>query len=251
MPVHFEECEDIHLNNAPLREVICQVRFPQKLRIANEDPVAFQEAIGGRFPELEIEQPVLIGPLGHESPNVEIQPRIFRFKDRVENYSVSLAPDFFALVSKSYDDWAGFSDHLRFVSEAFQRVYSIDYATRIGLRYVNVLTLENSGARSLQELISIVREELVVLLRLPEIENPYVVKQEIRAKVDDDGDFTLRFGLKDGTQDEYILDFDRYITGEVTIDDLLERCDRYHRAIYCAFRWAIAHGKLEVFRPAW
>jgi uncharacterized protein (TIGR04255 family) len=249
MPVHFKEYPDIHLNRAPLNEVICQVRFPPILRIANEDPVDFQEAIRERFPKFEIEQPVIIGPLGQPSPQIELKPRLFRFKDRADNYSVTLAPDFFALVSKAYDSWTDFSDQLEHIFYHVQEAYRIQYAVRIGLRYVNVLNFENTGTSSFDNLISVVRADLVSLFRIGEIEAPYTVRQEIRTKIAEDGNFTLICALKENRQDEFILDFDRYIEGEIEIHDLLERCDRFHRSIYSAFRWSIAEGKLGIFDP--
>jgi uncharacterized protein (TIGR04255 family) len=249
MPLHFEQYPDIHLRNAPLQEVICQVRYPAILRIANEDPVAFQEAIRERYTDIQIEQPVIVGPLGQETPQVELKPRLFRFKDRTDNYSVALALDFFALVSKSYNSWNEFSDNLEFVFQRFQSVYHIQYALRIGLRYTNVLTLEKTGTRNLDELISLVRDEIVMLFRISEIENPYSVRQEIRTEVDKDGDFTLMCGLKEKGSTDFILDFDRYIEGEIEVDNLLDRCERYHHTIYNAFRWAIADDKLDVFDP--
>jgi uncharacterized protein (TIGR04255 family) len=252
MPVRFPERPDVHLNNAPLQQVICQVRFPPILRIATEEPTGFQELIRGTFPKLGIEQQVLIGPFGPlvrtTPPGMEVAPRIFRFQDQTENRSVTLAPDFFALVFDSYNNWRTFSETLSFVFEAIQKIYRIPYATRIGLRYINVLTLENTKTRSFDELLSILRDELVMLLRIPEVETPYLLTQQVRTKVDD-GDFAFRFGLREGTSDKFELDFDRYIEGEVEVDNLIERCERYHRLIYNAFRWCIAEGKLDVFEP--
>jgi uncharacterized protein (TIGR04255 family) len=250
MPIRFKEYEDVHLRNSPLKEVICQIRFHPILRIANEDPVNFQEAIRNRFPEIQIEHPFLIGPLGIETPKAEPKPRVFRFKDQGANYSVALAPDFLALVSNQYTKWHEFSDYLSFVFKAFQDIYHIQYATRIGLRYINVLTFQNTRTNTLSELIGMVRDEVVVLFRISEIEEPYVVKQEIRAKVDDDGDFTIRIGLVEEKREELALDFDRYTDEQVSVDDLIERCHRYHRDVYNAFRWVIIDEKMRIFEPA-
>ena len=247
MPIRFKVYEDVHLRNAPLREVICQIRFHSILRIANEDPVSFQEAIRDHFPEIQIEHPLLVGPLGIEAVRAEPRPRLFRFRDLDANYSVALAPDFLALVSNRYSKWNEFSDHLSFVFDAFQDIYRIQHATRIGLRYINTLGFQNTGTTALTELISVLRNEIVGLFRIPEIEEPYVVKQEIRTRVDTDGDFTLRVGLTEEKREEITLDFDRYIDEEVRVDDLLERCQRYHRDLYNAFRWAIADEKIRIF----
>jgi uncharacterized protein (TIGR04255 family) len=247
MPVHFEDFEDFHLGNSPLAEVICQVRFPTILGISKEDPVDFQENVREYFPELEIEQTVLISPLGHESVQSELKPRIFRFKDSEDNYSVTLAPDFFALVSKSYTTWIDFREKLQYVTEAIQSIYRIPYANRVGLRFINVFTIENTGTSDFEELTDIFCDSLVTLLRIPEIESPYVLNQEIRTRVNDDGDFTLRFGLREETTNELVLDFDRYCTEKTSLEDLRSCCDRYHKSIYNAFRWAIKTDRIDIF----
>ena len=40
-----------HFNNAPIHEVICQLRFPTNLSINNAVPADFQEAIREEFPQ--------------------------------------------------------------------------------------------------------------------------------------------------------------------------------------------------------
>ena len=66
----FPSSEDVRLKNAPLAEVICQVRFPPVLRIGSEQPADFQERIRGRFPQLGVEQGMVVrmAPLEGEPP---------------------------------------------------------------------------------------------------------------------------------------------------------------------------------------
>ena len=67
--------------------------------------------------------------------------------------------------------------------------------------------------------------------------------------------FTLRYGvaLKDENSSElaFVLDFDRYAEGQITLDGLMGRCDNYHREIYNAFSWCIQDEKRAVFKPMW
>lgn len=251
MPVHFIEHEDIHLDNAPLSEVICQIRFPPLLRLINQQPAEFQEHVREKFPKISIEQPVIVGPLDKfgTAPQAHISPKVFHFANKTNTCAVSLAPDFLALRSTSYSTWATFSEQLRFAFEALQAVYDVPYATRIGLRYINLLTLANTGRESFEELTSLVRPELVALFQLDEITEPYLVKQELRTHIENDGDFTIRVSLVEAEENALLLDFDRYTEDEeILLDDLIERCDRYHRLVYNAFRWAIADN-LHVFGP--
>lgn len=249
MPVHFPDYPDVHLRNAPLQEVICQIKFPVLFRISSENPYGFQELVRSRFPHVEIEHPIIVGPLGEEKAQAQLQPRIFRFRDQQQSYSVVLAPDFLALVCQKYSGWREFSEALRFVYQAFQKEYDIEVATRIGLRYINILTINNTKASGFHELLQILRPEFTIWFKVPEIEAPNVVKHEIRASVENDGHLTMRFGIPDGETEQFALDFDRYTENKTHPDELLERCDNYHRCVYNAFRWAIADGKLAIFDP--
>lgn len=251
MPLNFPIVDDIHLANAPLREVICQVRSPTVLRIAHEEPVGFQEQVRARFPVLEIERAVIVeAEEKGERGRVVVRP-VYRFYDQNRTYMVTLNVDSYALSTKDYTHWPDFSDTLTYIAEAFQKVYEIPYATRIGLRYINMLDTISTGLKSFDGVLDLLRGELTVMLRTGVILSPDLVMQQIR--VANNGDqLTFRFGLiYEGSPAEpkFVLDFDQYVEGEIDLDDLLHRCDRYHRLIYNAFRWCIADGKLHVFQP--
>jgi uncharacterized protein (TIGR04255 family) len=252
MPLNFPVVEDVHLSNAPIREVICQVRFPRILRIAHEEPVAFQERIRKRFPLLEAERRVVIETEGVKpGGKAEFPPSIFRFRNPERTRMLSLAPDFFALSFTDYEHWEGFADWLLDAADAVQEVYAVPYSTRIGLRYINMVDCSFAGFPSFEEVLGLFRGELTAMLRTDVILSPRLSMHRIETMSDGDA-FTFRYGLtREGTPPEprFVLDFDHYAEGELGLDDLLDRCERYHRHIYNAFRWCIADGKLGVFRP--
>ena len=252
MPLNFPTVEDIHLAHAPLREVICQVRFPTILRIAHEEPAEFQERIRARFPALEVESGVVI-EMEKLKPGgrVGFRPPVYRFHNRDRTCTVSLAPDFYALSTTAYRHWADFADHLAYAADAIQEVYAIPYATRIGLRYINILDATFTDSGAFDDVLHLLRDELTVMLKTDAILSPELAMQRIQATTDGDR-FTFRYGLiHEGTPPEpkFVLDFDLYAEGNIDLDDLLPRCDRYHRVIYNAFRWCIADGKLAVLQP--
>ncbi len=47
----------------------------------------------------------------------------------------------------------------------------------------------------------------------------------------------------------FMLDFDYFEEGQLELEHLVARCDRYHRTIYNAFRWSLRPASLEIFRP--
>ena len=252
MPLNFPIVEDVHLANAPLREVICQVRFPILLRIAHEEPAALQERIRARFPMLETERGVVI-EMEQLKPGERagFSPPVYRFHNPDRTCTVSLAPDFYALSTTSYRHWADFADHLAYAANAAQDVYATPYATRIGLRYINVLDHTFSPSGEFGGVLELLRDELTVMLKSDAILSPELAMQRIQATTDEDR-FVFRYGLfHEGTPPEprFMLDFDLYTEGNMNLDSLLARCDRYHQIIYSAFRWCIADGKLDVFQP--
>jgi len=248
----FPQREDIRLQRAPLAEVICQVRFPPVLRIASEQPVAFQELIRGQFPQLAVEQGVMVhmAPLGTEPLSAKSEPRIFRFKSPDGHTTVSLALNFYALSTTSYTHWADFLDLLQLVNQAACEVYDLPYAVRVGLRYINHLTLDNTGASSVTELWEVLRPELTALLRGDCWDEPLeMLNQILLAGEEENERLTLRSGFKGGGEPVFLLDFDYYAEGNISLGNLSALCQRYHSVIYNAFRWCIREEKLAVFVP--
>jgi len=247
----FPQREDVHLQYAPLAEVICQVRFPPVLRIANEQPIAFQERIRRQFPQLAVEQGMVIrmAPLGAESPLAKPEPRIFRFKSPDGHTVVSLAIGFYALSTTAYTHWADFLNLLQLVNQAACKVYDLPYAVRVGLRYINHLTLENTSSESIMEMWEILRPELTVLLRSDFWDEPVEMIDHLLLAGGENEQLTLRHGFRGGAEPVFLLDFDYYSEGNIPLDNLTALCQRYHDVIYDAFRWCIRNEKLAVFAP--
>lgn len=248
----FPQREDIRLQRAPLAEVICQVRFPPILRIASEQPVAFQERIRERFPQLTVEQGMIVraAPLEEEPPLAKSEPRIFRFKSPDGHTVVSLALNFYALSTTLYTHWAGFLELLQLVNQAACAIYNLPYAARVGLRYINHLTLHNTGTGSVSELWEVLRPEITALLRSACWDEPVeMLNQLLLAGEGENEQLTLRSGFRGGKELIFLLDFDYYSEGNIPLEDLSALCQRYHDIIYNAFRWCIREEKLAVFAP--
>jgi len=249
--IYFPKQEDVRLQRAPLAEVICQVRFPPVLRIVNEDPVAFQERIRGSFPQFSIEKGMVVEMtrLGTEPPSAKPTPPIYRFQSPDGHTMVSLALTFYALSTTSYTHWEDFLDLLQLVNRAAHEEYDLPYAVRVGLRYINQLTFENTDAGSVTELWDILRPELTVLLRGDCWDEPLQMGSQLLLAADENERLTLRSGFRSGEEPVFVLDFDYYAEGSISLENLPALCQRYHDVIYNAFRWCIREEKLAVFAP--
>jgi uncharacterized protein (TIGR04255 family) len=162
---------------------------------------------------------------------------------------VSLALDFFALSTTSYTNWEEFLELLQLVKQSACDVYNIPYATRVGLRYINHLTLENTGANNVVELWGILRPELTTLLRVECWDEPQEMLNVLLLAGDESERLILRSGFRSGEEPVLVLDFDYYSEGNISLDNLMDLCNCYHDAIYYAFRWCIPDERLEVFNP--
>lgn len=251
MVVDFPAKPDVALASAPLAEVLCQVRFPPILRIAAEQPWKFQEHLRGRFPRLSVDQGFVVAVpqlAGSAAPPVR-QPPLHRFEAADHGSTVTLALDFVAVSTTAYTSWAHFIGDLRLAIDALRVVYEPAFSTRLGLRYINKLTLENTHAQSWEEMASILRPDLTHLFRT----DAWSASQALLTQVVlDAGNKTLHLSVGyDGTppSPSCILDFDLFAEGEIATGELVDRATDYHDLIYRAFRWCIREDRLEVFGP--
>lgn len=252
MPLNFPDQPDIRLENPPLAEVVCQVRFPPLLRIANEDPAEFQEHIRSEFPQIGVEHGFLLkipGPGALGSPAAEPQSKIFRFLTPDSQTAISLAPDFYALSTKDYKDWDDFARYLALAHEAIQQVYSPAYATRIGLRYINRFSRSNTGCQTLLELLDILRPELTA-----QAHNDiwgHALEMNCRLVLSGEpGKLTLGTSYgHEGEEPVFVLDLDYFEEDRLEMQDLVSRVTSYNSILYRAFRWSIQDDKLSLFKP--
>lgn len=136
--------------NAPVHEVICQLRFPTILSINSTEPADFQELIRDEFPQYLRQQqtlpPKVIGA-GTPNPRVEQLPPItnYTFLSADGKWKLNLTRDFIALSTIHYSSWEEFARHLDKPLASFIKLYHPAYFQRVGLRYVNIISREKMG----------------------------------------------------------------------------------------------------------
>jgi uncharacterized protein (TIGR04255 family) len=252
MRIKFPQLPEVRLKKSPLREVLCQVRFPPILRIEKEAPANFQEAIRNRYPNLEVEHGVVlqfgINPMT-DKPTLETSAKIYRFKSLDSKSNVALSTDFFALSTSEYSHWHDFLDNFSFVEHAVQDEFSLPAISRIGLRFINKFTRKNTGCTSYQELLGLFRDDLTCFIRSEAWTEPI---ETISQFVIPDGKakLTIRFGFgREQKEQFFILDFDYFEDRQIEFKNLGKRLNQYHNQIYQAFRWCIKENSLERFEP--
>jgi len=107
----------------PLKEVICQLRFPAVLAISANPPSDFQEAIRQEYPLYEPSVPLeqlpedvnrVIASIGISFP---LGGRTHAFTTLDHRRMVTLSQDAIALTDRTYVDWPSFRANLRFVAD--------------------------------------------------------------------------------------------------------------------------------------
>lgn len=253
MAINFPRQPEIQLAHPPLEEVVCQVRIPLILRISREEPIDFQEQIRQRFPQLQWEDGVQVQfpvPGNPNVPSAEFKPRLFRFINSDEHTAVSLTVNFFALSTHHYTHWQDFAADLQLTYDAVQNVYQPAYATRIGLRYINRLTLANTHTQDKEALFSLLRPELTAMLRGSVWQDAADMVCQLTFS-DQTAQLHFRIAYEEvENAPTFLLDFDYFEKGNLPLADLIERCDQYHAIIYNAFRWSLLDETIERFQSA-
>lgn len=250
MTIHFPKTQEVPLASPPLDEVICQVRFPPILRIANEEPVDFQELIRGRYPVIQKKhtfQLQLAEPGNPGESSIEPQPIMFLFTNPDDKGQLALSPGFYAVSTERYVGWDAFMQDLKLAHETVGEIYQPAFSTRIGLRYINRLTTSNTQATTQKELFKLIRKELTATLRGKVWENAAEMFGVVNFTSPAE-QMNLRYGYEIiDTVPTFLLDFDVFEEGRLDLSEVLSRCERYHEEIYHAFRWSITKEALDHF----
>ncbi len=237
MAQHFPQYPDVPLEQAPLGEVICQVRFSPIFRIASDPPSDLQEAILEWFPEASLAD--------------DADPHLFQFLSHDAGWALRIGFEAFTLSTRRYTVWDEFSAYLAVVQNAMQQVYRIPSYRRIGLRYVNVFTPANTGRESIAEISDVLRSELALPFRTEAFADASELATHVLLN-ESGGTLAMRVGAQSSSVaggPVVFLDLDFYVEGLLSTDGLIERCTEYHDTIYNAFRWSLNPETLNVFGP--
>lgn len=245
MPI-FPPQPRVVYQRTPLRNVACELRFPQVLRIQADIPSNFQERIRQHFPRYESVHNAFLGELPKEliqlmgAPPAGVTHRFLSNDD----YVLVLGPGSLVLSTETYTRWENFKSKLNEGLQALIDVYQPSYFERIGLRYQNFidrekLSIEDWAWRDL------VRPELAGELAIEEwAQSAIEATSLVRCPINGHSDFVrLQHGLAkfEGSPNlVYGLDFDFYNDTQVEIGDAENVIERLHATSGPAFRWSIS-----------
>lgn len=133
-----------------LADVICQLRFPTILAIGAREPVDFQEAIRGVFPNYQLrydQLPPKVTALPGQPAKVEPQKPVanHQFATADGKYRINLSQGFISLTCHSYTCWEEFARMMDKPLASFIEIYKPAHFERVGLRYLNAISRRDLG----------------------------------------------------------------------------------------------------------
>ena len=242
----FPQTERVLYSRSPLTQVICQIRFPSILRIESQAPADFQEKIRHAFPIFEraggagAQQ---IPPEFAQFFSMQEGGTSYVFKTEDESYKFTLSGGSISLTCEAYTRWEAFERNLSTLVQAFVDVYKPSFYSRIGLRYINIISREDLGLEG-APWVDLLRPEIVGELSLPQWEaRSFEARSTIRVKMSNDaGSIFFQHGLAqagDGEALVYAIDFDFYKDTKTEVGDAGTVLEGFHERSGRAFRWCI------------
>ena len=188
-------------------------------------------------------------PGSSKAPAADFAPRLHRFGSPDKTTAVSLTVDFYALSTKQYTHWQEFAADVQLATDAVQKVYSPAHATRIGLRYINQLTTENTDVANRADLLDLLNPSLTAVISDSVGDSATAFNSQLLF-TDEQKQLQMRVGFEEADDGPLVtVDIDHFETGSLPLEEVLERCGGYHDTIYNAFRWALKDEALTRFAP--
>jgi uncharacterized protein (TIGR04255 family) len=255
----FPEARRVIFHRNPLRQVICQVRFPPILRIDAEIPASFQERIRKSFPNFAETSEVTM----EVPPGVQVPPEMLRqalqstgirnyeFTSEDENWKLNLTRTFVALSTTAYRRWEEFRERLNEPLNALVHEYSPTHFSRIGLRYIDVIKPSELGLAGvtwgelLQPYVLGVLGSPDVGGHIKDFENRYEISLA-------DGRSLVRLVTRFvDEKDErcYMIDSDFFNTDRTEIDHGFDILDYFNVRSSRLIQWVITKRLYEAMEP--
>lgn len=250
----FPKTERVLYRKNPLKQVICQIRYPAILKIDVGLPADFQEIIRKEFPiyqeNNEISNLQLPENVMQAVPKEMLEMlggagnRRFQFKTQDGNWGITLTKDFIALETSNYSNWEEYRKYLEIALNAFVKIYEPSFLTRIGLRYVNVIDRPALGLEdcSWYELLA---DFILGGLAVAEIRDEILEhKGSMIVQLEHKEDLVrIQHGFVQDNSNPlnimYLLDNDFYTTNETEVNNVIDKLNNFNTLNRRLFRRCI------------
>lgn len=252
----FPDSPRVIYRKNPLEEVICQLRFPEILRIDAELPASFQDSIRKEYPlfrEHSADQlrdklpPEVVRLFAGEMSE---SPRAFDFLAADESWKVGLTRGFLSLSTTHYVRWEEFRDRLNELQRVLIDNYAPAFYARVGLRYKNVIRRSAIGDPEVAW-HSLLESHILGEIGCAEV-NPRIVEAARRTTFSAAGEWNVRLqhGLRaDEDETVYVIDSDFFRDARTEISDVSGYLNEFNRESGRLFRWCVTRPLHEAMDP--
>jgi uncharacterized protein (TIGR04255 family) len=243
------------LQDAPLRVVLCQLRFPPLFRFEEANTRSFAAALGEEYPLVSEDQlqvmELNVSPQGAVRSQGSPTHAVFRLESEQRDRAITLGHEWLSLETTEYAGFDEFSEQWRLALGAALDAFDFAHELRLGLRYVN--ELEVGPSASPERLRDILTDNVLGALNLDASAERLVRSwQEVRFR-HDHGGYTMQHGYVENADQAwvYILDYDGYREGKraIEVDEQVEALKTMNHHIFRLFRKSVTESTFARFRP--
>ncbi|MBI3915960.1 MAG: TIGR04255 family protein [Betaproteobacteria bacterium] len=226
-----------------IKTAVCELRFPTILELDRRAPSEFQTKIRKLYPFYEA---AVIEQVGAGAPEEILKERRYLFRSKDKRWTVTLKNFSIALETSQYVDFGDFFSRLTQILASAKDLVDADFYTRIGLRYINVVPIEDGN------LDGWINRDLIGPAVNGVLGTPDKFQSFIRGSIEN-GLFLIKHGLQDQTADSaapkgYLLDFD-YASENVEHAAVEARIKAFNQMNFSLFSWCLGEKAKNKLGP--
>ena len=226
-PLNLPEVEPAQFEKNFIKTAVCELRFPALLEFEKNQLGKLQHELRKEFPNYEKQQSFsLLNPEEKEMRHL--------LTSRKKEWIVSIRTYSIAVQTDRYTHFGEFSAMANRVFAKALPLLDTDFFTRVGLRYINEIRIEDG------EVAGWINEDLIAPIAHGIYCKVDRFMQEVRG-TGKTGQFTFRHGIagpEEAKRDIYIVDFDFY-NENVQAEAVAAMMSDFNREAFQFFRWAM------------
>ncbi len=233
-----------------ITKVIARVDFQPILRLKQEEPAAFQEAIRENFPRLDRKDSIDISIKPGEVP-VPSKTPTWEFSNKEKTEAIALNFKVITLSLDKYISFESFFPKVKLMYSNFNKIYNPGIIKRIGLRFQNQIRLKGNPL----EWDGIINNNLYCIVNaFPELSN--VVSRAMSQLHINLGDHLIifQFGIFNSeypniiAQKEFILDYDCASREESEPEEVLSKFKLFYEDIKKLFKQSRGEKLVKIMK---
>ncbi len=227
-----------------LKNVILRVDFLGDLKLSQQAVDSFKRVISDDFPEVEPREQISVQMTMDQTQRTtkEKRTKVFFYHNTATINSISLEPNAIVIDIRKYTNYDEFKKLVQKVIQNLEAENPSIKISRVGLRYVNQITL-NEGHPL--EWTGFIKEPLISSINFIEKQNELSRSIGIIELNRLEYSIKFQYGWFNSeypnpiARKEFLLDYDCYSRNETDLSSILGQVDTYHTAIKELFKYSI------------